>query len=103
MNLLPRAKIKCLLSVLERVHIIEISLRRCMRILLVHRQLSVLQRCPYGEVQLSYFRERTFRQKSMTDQALQNVDFTIFKTRNEYLYSFNKYVQNIAIEKKMGL
>ena len=29
--------------------------------------------------------KKTIRQKSMTDKVLQNDDFTIFKTRNEYL------------------
>ena len=36
MNLLPRAEILCPLSILERVRIIEVFLRKGMRILSVH-------------------------------------------------------------------
>ena len=52
MNLLPRAEILCPLSLLERVCIIEVFWRKCMRILSGHRKLSVLERCPHGEVRL---------------------------------------------------
>ena len=45
MNLLPRVKILCPLSVfLEEMY--------DLRILSVHRKLSILERCPYGEVRL---------------------------------------------------
>ena len=60
MKLPPGAEIKCPLSVLERVRIIEVFFKKkCMRILSVHGKLSVietpkgqskvsvLERCPY--------------------------------------------------------
>ena len=46
MNLLPRAEILRPLSVLERVRIID-GFWKCMRILSVHRKLSVLERRLY--------------------------------------------------------
>ena len=58
MKLPPGAEIKCPLSVLERVRIIEVFFKKkCMRILSVHgklrnREVSVLERCPHGEVRL---------------------------------------------------
>ena len=56
MKLPPEAEIKCPLSVLERVRIIEVFFKKkCMRILSVHGKLSVIERCPHGEVRLQVF------------------------------------------------
>ena len=53
MKLPPGAEIKRPLSVLERVRIIEVFFKKkCMRILSVHGKLSVIERCPHGEVRL---------------------------------------------------
>ena len=58
----------------------------CMRILLVHRKLSVIEVSIWRSLHgLLLIWERTFRQKRTTTKALLNADFTIFKTRNEYL------------------
>ena len=48
MKLPPGAEIKCPLSVLERIRIIEVFFKKkCMRILSVHGKLSVIERCPH--------------------------------------------------------
>ena len=48
MNLLSGSEIKCPLSVLERVRIIEIFCKRkYMRILSGHWKLSVIEMCPH--------------------------------------------------------
>ena len=57
MKLPPGAEIKCPLSILERVRIIEVFFKKkCMRILSVkmsvHGRLSIIERCPHGEVRL---------------------------------------------------
>ena len=54
MKLPPGAEIKCPLSVLERVRIFIEGFfkKKCMRILSVHGKLSVIERCPHGEVRL---------------------------------------------------
>ena len=56
MKLPPGAEIKCPLSVLERVRIIEVFLRRNVIVgtweTVRNREVSVLERCPQGEVRL---------------------------------------------------
>lgn len=52
MNLLSGAEIKCPLSVFERVRIIDFFPKENVRILLGHRRLSIIERCPQGEVRL---------------------------------------------------
>ena len=52
MNLLPRAKIWYPMSVLERVCIIEVVLEEKYENFSVHGKLFLLERCPYGDVQL---------------------------------------------------
>ena len=52
MNLLQRAEILCLLSVLERVRIIEGFFRENVW---EFWKLSPIERCPYREVQLCCF------------------------------------------------
>ena len=57
MNLLQRAEILCLLSVLERF-----IYRKFAIILSVQRKLSVFERCPYGEVRFDAFTNSNLQQ-----------------------------------------
>ena len=70
MKLPPGAEIKCPLSVLERVRIREVFFKKkCMRILSVYGKLSVIERCPHGEVRL-YIKNSSVPSHSQTSQSL---------------------------------